>query len=184
MFEHNCVMFRNRSRLMECCVAFKYFIAYHTRNNTCDSSSSSAATAAEDHLQQTCSILMGTGLPPLHWLIYIMFVINTYLLTPWSIIVLEKLNWFASSQEIPCILWNPKVRYYIYKCLPPVPILSQLDPVHTPTSHFLKIHLNIILPSEPGSPQWYLSLRFPHQNPLHASPLPHTSYMPRPSHSS
>jgi hypothetical protein len=24
----------------------------------------------------------------------------------------------------------------------------------------------------PGSPQWSLSLRFPHQNPVHASPLP------------
>jgi hypothetical protein len=35
----------------------------------------------------------------------------------------------------------------------------------------------------PGSPQWSLSLRFPHQNPVQASPLPHLSYMPRPSHS-
>jgi hypothetical protein len=33
----------------------------------------------------------------------------------------------------------------------------------------------------PGSPQWSLSLRFPHQHPVHASPLPHPSYMLRPS---
>ena len=56
--------------------------------------------------------------------------------------------------------------------VPPVRILSQLDPIHTPTSHSPKIHLNIILPSTPGSPKWCFPLRFPHQNPVYASLLP------------
>ena len=107
-----------------------------------------------------------------------------YLLTPWSRVLLEKLTGSAASQEIPHILWNPKVPLRTHKRPPPVPILSQLHPVPTTPSHFLKAHLNIIIPSTSGSPQWSLSLRFPRQNPVHTSPLPHTRYMPRPSHSS
>ena len=53
-----------------------------------------------------------------------------------------------------------------------------------PHTSFLKIHLNIILPSKPGSRKWSLYLRFPHQNPVYASPLTHTSYMPCLPHSS
>ena len=69
----------------------------------------------------------------------------TYLLTPYSRVLLEKLTGFAANQEIPRILWNPKVHYRTHKRPPPVPILSRLHPVRTTPSHFLKIHLNIIL---------------------------------------
>jgi len=73
-------------------------------------------------------------------------------------------NRLLASQEIPRILWNPRVHYRIHKCPPPVPIISQLDPTHTPTSHFLKIRLNIIFPPTPGSPHWSLFLWFPGNN--------------------
>jgi hypothetical protein len=36
----------------------------------------------------------------------------------------------------------------------------------------------------PRSPQWSLSLRFPHQDPIHSPLLAHTRHMPSPSHSS
>ena len=77
-------------------------------------------------------------------------------------------DWLTASQEIPRISRNPKVHHRTHKRPPPVPILGQPNPVHMPTSHLLEIHPNIIHPSTPRSPQWSLSLRFPHQDPIHA----------------
>ena len=63
-------------------------------------------------------------------------------------------NWFAARQEIPRISRKPKVHYRTHKRPPPVSILGQPNPVHTPTSHLLQNHPNIIHPSTSRSPQW------------------------------
>ena len=65
----------------------------------------------------------------------------------------------------------------------PNPEPDQSSPCHT--SHFLKIHLNIIFSSAPALSKWSLSLRFPHQCPVytphllpivvHARPIPFLS---------
>ena len=51
---------------------------------------------------------------------------NTYLLTPWSRVLLEKPTGFATNQEIFRILWNPKVHYRAHKRPPPVPAVQVL----------------------------------------------------------
>jgi len=60
----------------------------------------------------------------------------TYILTYLLIYSMDQspsceANRFSASQEIPQILWNLKIHYRMYKCPSPVPVLSQIDLVHT-----------------------------------------------------
>ena len=88
---------------------------------------------------------------------------RSYLLTPWSRVLLEKLTGFQLDKKFPTFYGTRRFITAFTKNPPPVPTLSQLDTVHTLSSYFLKIHLihlNIILPSTPGCLKWSLYLRF------------------------
>jgi hypothetical protein len=62
-------------------------------------------------------------------------------------------NSHSASQEIPSLLWNPKVHYRVHKGPATGPIQSQKHAVHTFPSYFLKnqsntlsSHLRLCLP--------------------------------------
>ena len=114
-----------------------------------------------------CTELMCSRWRDFHEILYF----NTYLLTPWSRVLLVKLTGFAANQECPSSLWNEKDNYRTHKRPSPVPILSHFHPVPTTPSHFLKIHLNNILPCTSWSPQWSLSLKLHHTSCTHDSTI-------------
>jgi hypothetical protein len=62
----------------------------------------------------------------------------------------------AATRELPSSLWNPEIHHRIHICPPSVPILSQIDPIHTIPSYLSKIHFNIVYPSTSWSSQWEL----------------------------
>jgi len=58
----------------------------------------------------------------------------------------------STNQEIPHIIWNPKIHCRINKSPPPVPLPSQINPVHAPIPHIdnvviLSSHLHLGFPS-------------------------------------
>jgi hypothetical protein len=63
----------------------------------------------------------------------------------------------AATQELPSILRNPVVHYCVHKSPPPVPILSQINQIHTNSSYLSEIHFDIIHPPTSWSSLWSLS---------------------------
>jgi hypothetical protein len=49
-----------------------------------------------------------------------------------------------ASQNLP-FLWNPMVHYHVHMNPPLVPILSQINPLHSLPLCFFKIHFNLLL---------------------------------------
>jgi len=75
----------------------------------------------------------------------------TYLLSPWSTVLLEKLTGFQVFKKFPAFYGTRSS--LPHSQLPAIYPYPESDrSVHTPTSHFLKILLNIILPSTSWSP--------------------------------
>jgi len=85
-------------------------------------------------------------------------------------------SWQANSSEMdkkfPTCLRKPKVHHCFHYRLPTAPILRQINPVRALPAYFLETHFNICLSSTSRNSKWFLSFRFPHQNPVRTSPPP------------
>jgi hypothetical protein len=67
----------------------------------------------------------------------------------------------STTQYFPNVLWNPKVYYLVHKSPPLMSILNQINPVHTTTSYFSKIHLIVSSYLRLGKPSGLFPSGFP-----------------------
>lgn len=96
----------------------------------------------------------------------------------WSRVFLEKTTAAQNCQEILCHLWNLKVQYILYNSMPPLLILTQINPFHNHPHYFFKIQLNITALSKPRYFKWLPPFSLSGQH------FVYISYMLYPAHSS
>jgi hypothetical protein len=82
--------------------------------------------------------------------------VSPCLLTPWNRVLLEKLTGSQLVNKFPAFM-EPESSLLHSQVPATCPYPEPDQPRLCPSSHFLKIHLNIILPSTPGSTKWPLS---------------------------
>jgi hypothetical protein len=85
----------------------------------------------------------------------------------------------ATTQELPSILWNQKLHYRVRKSLQIVPVLSQINSVHTTPSYLSEIQLRLVLLSglfPPGFP--LISFMYSFHFLSHPCYMPYQSYLP------
>jgi len=97
--------------------------------------------------------------------------ILTYLLTPWSRVLFEKLTGSQLVKKFPAF-YETQMFITAFTSTRHLSLSWARSIQSMPPSNSLKIHFNINLPSTPGFSKCFLPLRFPHQNPVHTYPLP------------
>jgi hypothetical protein len=107
-----------------------------------------------------------------------MSICLTYFLTPWSTVLLEKLTGLQLVKKFPAFHGTRSfIAAFTTACHLSLSWASSI-----PTSHFLKICLNIIFPSTSGVYQLVSFTKFFLPKPRTCLFSPRTRYMPRPSH--
>ena len=103
-------------------------------------------------------------------------------LTPWCRVLLEKITGLQLVKKFPAF-HGTRGSITLLTSLRHLS-LSWASPIQSIYPHPTSWRSILIHPSTPRSPQWSLSLRFPHQDLIHPPLLTHTRHMPNPSHPS